>query len=133
MAQSFEDYLNSIGAKQTSIGYGKVPWAYGDDPKGHIQYWQVPNQPGRGLTSATPYSLYSQQDVNRGYVPQKEYSYGEQTQGGFGAKPGYVDPSGGFLGYGATASELTNPDLLRGYSDFLAQDPAREAQQIANR
>ena len=63
-----------------------------------------------------------------------KYNYGDKALvGGQFAQPGYVDASGGFLGYGASPDQLTNPNLLRGYSDFIAQNPAREAQQISNR
>jgi len=119
---TFEDYLDSIGAKQASIGYGNVRGMY-DNESGRT-YYQPPGAP-RG---------YDQGEVNRGLVPRNpNISYGEQAQAGFASRPGYVDASGGFLGYGATPDQLTNPGLLRGYSDFIAQDPAREAQQIANR
>ena len=120
---TFEDYLNSIGAEQASIGHGNLRPRY-DNEAGTLYhtidgqtYW---NQGGGGPNTYAG-------------IPQKQYSFGEQTQAGVGARPGYVDPSGGFLGYGASPDQLTNPALLRGYSGFIAQDPAREAQQISNR
>ena len=118
---TFEEYLGSIGAKQKNIGFsgrqggGYNPtmgdWTTNRDltQPGHL--WSTP----KGLT---PYG-----DIR---VP---YDYGEQTTAGI--TPGYVDASGGFLGYGANQDQLTNPSLLRGYSDFIAQDPQRELDQLA--
>ena len=117
---TFEDYLNSLGAKQVNLGYGRVGKSYS------------------GITGNLTNIVPGYSWVHGGPMPRDfsgpNYGYGEQAMvGGQYGSPGYVDASGGFLGYGASPDELTNPNLLRGYSDFVAQNPEREAQQIANR
>jgi hypothetical protein len=120
---TFQDYLDSLGAEQKNIGFsgrqggGYTPtmgdWTTNRDltQPGHM--WGTPSGPRRYADIQVP------------------YSFGQATSSGI--TPGYVDSSGGFLGYGATPDQLTNPTLLRGYSDFINANPAREAQRIANR
>ena len=123
MAQSFEDYLNSLGAKSVNLGYGSVAQDFSDLGGNFRTTLKAPHTPTQTFITG------EQRNIS-----PPNYRYGEKPYiGGPYGSPGYVDASGGFLGYGASPSELTNPSLLRGYSDFIAQDPAREAQQIANR
>ena len=114
----FHDYLQSIGAKQQDIGYGNV-WDpggarvghYFDNDRGEILY-RVPGS-GSGM------SAY---ELSRNSPPQAQYSFGETESGGVGAQPGYVDPKGGFLGYGETPDELfakSSPLLQRQYYESL--------------
>ena len=120
---TFEDYLNSLGAEQVGLGYSNVTRDRSNDMSGTI--------------ISVPGTNFSWEESG-GRLPEgftgPKYNYGEKPYiGGQYGSPAYVDASGGFLGYGASPDQLTNPNLLRGYSDFIAQNPAREAQQIANR
>ena len=139
---TFEEYLGSIGAKQTQInpnfyvdrgsnefGSTYTPW---DTLYSGGHYWSggEPVNPSRGLSRGTTYG-------SLGEIPKAQYDFGEQVQ----TAPkgvswgGYTDPGGGFLGYGSTPQELqqnASPGLLSGYSDYVGQDPIREQQVIAN-
>jgi len=117
---TFQDYLNSLGAEQVGLGYGHV-----------LRNFDTVN--GYNTNSAGAFTWEQGSGLPEGFTGPR-YNYGDKALvGGQYAQPGYVDASGGFLGYGTSPDQLTNPNLLRGYSDFIAQDPAREAQQIANR
>ena len=112
----FHDYLQSVGAKQQSIGYG-----HAGDPGGARVKHYFDNERGE-LLYGTGQGWMSAYELTRNSPPQAQYSLGETTRAGVGAQPGYVDEKGGFLGYGGTPDELfanSNPLLQRQYYESL--------------
>jgi hypothetical protein len=124
----FHDYLQSIGAKQQDIGYGDM-----FSPKLTRRF---DNEQGTMLYGLPGGGLFSEYDLSRGRGPNAPYELGEHVLSGvdkspapgssgsysIGARPGYVDPKGGFLGYGETPDELfsnSSPLLQRQYYESL--------------
>ena len=125
---SFSDYMESLGARQIPIAMNATV------------------DPGRSNESQQAYS-YSNKPYGIGQqIPglsgrqQREYDnkgYGSGIYDGYTMTPGYVDSSGGFLGYGNSIASLQNvPGNSIGYSTYAANEPGRlagvEAQNIAN-
>jgi hypothetical protein len=108
----FHDYLASIGAQQQSIGHGNLRPTW-DNEAGTLTH-NIGGQTYWDYGGGGPNTYAG--------IPQKQYSFGEHTQAGVGARSGYVDPSGGFLGYGDDSEELfakSSPLLRRNYYDSL--------------
>jgi hypothetical protein len=117
----FHDYLNSIGAKQQQLGWGRMG---PDSPFGgsaRLRGFGGDIDSGGGwLPGSTITNLGSGENLRQpgvdylsgakqgeeGFLPQAPYKYGQGVVGGYGSRPGYVDPGGHFLGYGSNADEL---------------------------
>ena len=132
MALSFTDYLNSLGAKSANIGYGIS--AATMNPFG-LKYDQAAAEGGGQAYNlkGTPYYQKGFGGANADILPSADYDVGQQVAlGGHGQRQGFLDSSGGFLGYGGTLGDVSNPQLQKQYSEYVAQDPIREQQVIAN-
>lgn len=76
-----------------------------------------------------------------GAAPLPNFAFGQPAgrHGGPGTgmqdHQGYVDSEGNFLGLGSDYNSLYNnsPDLQRQYQEYVANDPARQAQILENR
>jgi hypothetical protein len=129
----FHDYLQSIGAKQQDIGYGDI-----FSPKFTRDYDNEQNEMLFRMPAAGghPGGTFTAWDISRGRAPKAPYDFGEHVLSGvdrspapgssgsysIGARPGYVDPKGGFIGYGETPDELfanSSPLLQRQYYESL--------------
>ena len=125
---SFADYMESLGARQIPIAMNATvdPWRSNEDQ----QVYSYSNKP-YGVGQQIPgLSGRQQREYNAG-------GYSSRTFDGLGATPGYVDSSGGFLGYGNSIADLQNfPGNSIGYSTYAANEPGRlagvEAQRLAN-
>ena len=87
---TFEDYLDSLGAEQVNLGYGRVVNDFGDLGGQFRSTVSAPNTPSQTFNMCSPQA--------RDVTPPN-YKYGEKPYiGGQYGSPGYVDASGGFLG-----------------------------------
>jgi|TARA_R110000824_G_scaffold193164_1_gene375545 hypothetical protein len=154
---SFESYLNSLGANRVPIGYGISNQAT-YTPAGH-QFAVAPtHQINYGMGASIPGLGGRQQSIfdSRGFAGQRaaqgaeggqnsgvkynqDDTYAESSQRStnptYGS--GYVDSSGGFLGYGNSFAELQNNNALNNqYMQEQIDDPLRKAneekQRLAN-
>ena len=152
---SFESYLNSLGANRVPIGYGISNQAT-YTPAGH-QFAVAPtHQINYGMGASIPGLGGRQQSIfdSRGFAGQRAAQGGGQNSGvkynqddtyaesrqpstnpTYGS--GYVDSSGGFLGYGNSFAELQNNNALNNqYMQEQIDDPLRKAneekQRLAN-
>ena len=114
---TFADYLDTLGPEQftTYTPRSEIP-----RPRGHTTDFDQP--------------IY-------GAAPVPNFAFGQPAgrRGGPGAgmqdHQGYVDSGGNFLGLGSDYNSLYNnsPDLQRQYQEYVANDPARQAQILENR
>ena len=111
---SFEQYFNSLGPEQVSI-YAKK--AHTGDGENNSGYFTTAERPDRAFGS--PVSTNA---------PNPTYAFRYQ---GFG---GYRDSDGNFLGYGSDPTSVYNnsPDLQRQYSEYVENEPNRQAQELQN-
>ena len=156
---SFTDYLVTLGAKRVPIGYSSSSTYFKpgmqDNQGGEASGYKT-SRLGLGLGASVPgLSGRQQQAFNaRGYGGQNYSSldgFGEFPTGRYGntqtysanrdSNPGYasgyVDSSGGFLGYGNSLADLQNNNALNNqYQEHLINEPVRQAnlesQRIAN-
>ena len=152
---SFTDYLGTLGAKRVPVGYvnSNTPYNTGlrESQGGDTTAYKT-SRLGLGLGASVPGLSSRQQHAfnQRGYGGQNYSSaegYGTHLAGGQtysadrqsnpGYASGYVDSSGGFLGYGNSLASLQNNNALNNqYQEHLINEPARlanlESQRIAN-
>ena len=109
---SFESYLDSIGARPTTV-YGTSTYGYENSDYSFSDFRPIQYNFG-----ATPQTRDPGQSNRRykGVNPGKPYA-------------AYVDSSGGFLGYGSKDSLQNTPGIGVAYADYMANDQDRIAQQ----
>ena len=156
---SFTDYLGTLGAKRVPIGYSSSSTYFEpgmQDNQGGEAWAYKTSRLGLGLGASVPgLSGRQQRAFNaRGYGGQNYSSldgFGEFPTGRYGntqtystnrdSNPGYasgyVDSSGGFLGYGDSLADLQNNNALNNqYQEHLINEPVRQAnlesQRLAN-
>ena len=158
---SFTDYLGTLGAKRVPVPYSvsSTPFYPGmnDNQGGELVAYKT-SRPGLGLGAAVP-SMGARQ--SRTFAEQGYGGQNSSSASGFGVFPtgrygntqtystnrdasvnpgyasGYVDSSGGFLGYGNSLADLQNNNALNNqYQEYLINEPVRQAnlesQRIAN-
>ena len=143
---TFAEYVKGLGATQASIGYGDT-WAQrnakgmfqqvdpggGEHGAGYSGAWTIGGNPWQRVRADYNIKRLGPIGNPRFQAPPARYSQGEQTYGGPGSQPGFVDAQGGFLGYGTDFNSLrSNSGLAAGYAEDVAVDPVREQQIIAN-
>ena len=140
---SFADYMDSLGARQVNLtGVFNPGPNYGED--GTSPYsgaYKAPYNVG-DKAAISPYANSN----NQGLIPYSG-AIGTPTDprihmGANGAQrkgyaQGFVDSSGGFLGYGTNYNQLqSNGQLNNQYANYTANEPGRladvEAKNIAN-
>ena len=142
---SFSDYMDSLGAKQVNLTGVFNPGEI-DEGREYLQYSDAYKAP-YNVGDKAAISPYASRDTNsRGLLPYNR-AIGTPTNprihmGANGAMrkgyaQGYVDSSGGFLGYGSNYNQLQNNGQLNNqYSTYAANEPGRladvEAKNIAN-
>lgn len=106
------------------------------DTLGPEQFTTYTTRPGRPSSPGDDYSY-----TIYGAAPLPNFQFGQPVSGGGTphqsrqAHQGYRDSEGNFLGLGSDYNSLYNnsPDLQRQYQEYVANDPARQAQILENR
>jgi|TARA_R110000772_G_scaffold16933_2_gene47672 hypothetical protein len=157
---SFESYMNSLGANRVPIGYGvstkpasmKIPGVGTQDGQGGNAVVSYTNRIGYGLgagiQSLTPMmnTIFKErgfdgQHASQGGAIGMKFGLPQTYAAHYSQNPtytsGYVDSSGGFLGYGNSLADLQNNNELNNqYTEQLINEPARlanlESQRLAN-
>jgi hypothetical protein len=155
---SFTDYLGTLGAKRVPIGYSAdqnsrrfIPAGLKDNQGGDATVTAT-KQVNYGLgdqiggLNRSQQSLFNERgfagaNASEGGVQGRVYNAPQTYTTHYSNNPtftsGYVDSSGGFLGYGSSLSDLQNNNALNNqYQEHLINEPARlanlESQRIAN-
>ena len=129
---SFSDYMDSLGATQRQFRQDTVQLPLTQAQKAVVQ--SGASEQGwtpRNRSYALGQNVGPLQGQARGYRKDGFKAYGG------GTATGYVDSSGGFLGYGNSIGSLQNNQQLNNqYNDYQINDPQRkadlEATNIAN-
>jgi hypothetical protein len=108
--QRFDDFLKTLGAEQANIGFNG-DWGNGYSP--------TMSDSTENYHLRQPDHLWNTPDGQKKYKDiRTPYSFGQATNAG--NTPGFVDSSGGFIGYGNNTSDLRDdPYLSSRYSDYV--------------
>ena len=117
--------FGQINSNASGLTQGKMQMAYNRGPGGEIT--------GQFLRDNRVGNNIYQSDDNYAGLPQANYQFGDtNVLGGVGGQPYMRSRDGAFLGYGDLAGLNSDQRLNNEYSQYIAQDPALEAQRIQN-
>ena len=113
---NFDQYLESLGGEQFTQ-YSAKPYTYGGYGN---------NRNPAYIEQAHPNTKFGSNVGLGNNAPRYTQNYASYG--------GYRDSEGGFLGYGSDPNSLYNnsPDLQRQYTEYVSNEPRRQAQQLEN-